>query len=191
MHQNCPGRIMKNSFLGHNLGVSDSAGLRQGPRICLPNKFPGDAEAAHWTSIHVFSSHSDLDEKKKNYDSNELTLRTCILCRLPSPLCGVPCSALEGSGGWQSRVQSRKSQDFPGPVVKKSTCQCREHRCSPWYRKIPRVVWNLCAKQLRPHSRVRDPQLPGPHAAATEVQAPQKKPPQWEARTPQLERSPH
>ena len=65
MHQNHPGRIMKNSFLGHNLGVSDSGRLRQGPRICLPNKFPGDAEAAHWTSIHVFSSHSDLDEKRK------------------------------------------------------------------------------------------------------------------------------
>ena len=60
MHQNHPGRIMKNSFLGHNSG-----GLRQGPRIYLPNKSPGNAEAAHWTSIHVFSSHSDLDEKRK------------------------------------------------------------------------------------------------------------------------------
>ena len=112
MHQNCPGRIMKNSFLGHNLGVSDSAGLKQGPRICLPNKFPGDAEAAHWTSIHVFSSHSDLDEKRKimiamNLPSGPASSADCPAHCVESP--ALLWKAVEGGSQEYSQGSLRTS----------------------------------------------------------------------------------
>ena len=111
MHQNHPGRIMKNSFLGHNLEVSDSGGLRKGPRICLPNKFPGDAEAAHWTSIHVFSSHSDLDEKRKmtvmNLPSGPPSSADCPACCMESP--ALLWKAVQGGSQEYSRRSLRTS----------------------------------------------------------------------------------
>ena len=53
-----------------------------------------------------------------------------------------------------------------------STCQCRGHRFDPWSRKIPDSLGQL-----------------GPWATPTETML-QEKPPEWEARTPQLEISP-
>lgn len=34
---------VKRQMVGPSHGVSDSVGLRQGPRLCVPNKFPGAA----------------------------------------------------------------------------------------------------------------------------------------------------
>ena len=78
------------------------------------------------------------------------------------------------------------------------TCQCRRHRFYPWSGKIPHATeWlSLVPQLLSLCSRVQEPQLLSPCAhlltsACLRACAQQKEtPPQWEACTPQLERTP-
>ena len=65
----------------------------------------------------------------------------------------------------------------PGSSGQESACWCRGHGFDPWYRKTPHSMeqLSLCAPPTEAHT---------PRAFA-----PQEQPPQWEARTPQAERT--
>ena len=85
-----PRGIVKNSLLGPNSSVSDSVGLRRGPRICLSNKFPGDVEAAGQTSKPYVLQSLWSWWVKKTYDSNELTLQDLQPRQIPQLIAWSP-----------------------------------------------------------------------------------------------------
>ena len=83
------------------------------------------------------------------------------------------CQLLKRTGGLPWWLSGRES-----------TCQCRRHRFDPWSRKSPHAV-----EQLSTCPRAWEPQLLS--LRALEPVPYNEKPPQWEARAPRLESSPH
>ena len=79
----------------------------------------------------------------------------------------------------ENRYNSKANRGLPWwSSGYESTCQCRGHRFNPWSRKIPHAAGQLSLRAATTEARV-----PGAHAPQ------QEKPPQWEARAPQLEKA--
>ena len=80
-----------------------------------------------------------------------------------------------------------RKKSFPGGSgVKESICQCRRRGFDPWCRKIPRC-WATKPMHYNFWARV----LWRLKSTCPRARTPQEKPPQWEARVSQLQRSPH
>ena len=88
-------------------------------------------------------------------------------------------------GNWIKKSNQRLPWWFSG---EESECQCKRHGSNHWSRKIPRVAEQLSPQLLSLCSRAWKPQLLKPMCPRAHAQQ-QEKPPQWEARTPQLEHS--
>lgn len=104
-----PREIVNHSLLDPNSRVLDSVGLGQGPRICLSNKFPDNAETADLTSdLCILQSFLPWWEGKNYYSKYELTLQDPQLPADPPAYCReppAPDQKVEGNAGSQSRVQ--------------------------------------------------------------------------------------
>ena len=71
---------------------------------------------------------------------------------------------------------------------KEPACQCRRHGFNPWSGKIPLTSEQLCATATGPSLQSLATAMTMSHSPFTPQQ---KKPPQWEARAPQLDCSPY
>ena len=121
--------------------------------------------------IHVIQSNSTNIWKSTNY-VNMLNVQRSINLHTFQ---GFPSS----SSWWLSS--------------KESACQCRGHGFCPWSRKIPYTAEQLisCTTTTEPVLQSPGTTTAEPTCWTTEACAPQQeKPPQWEARAPQLESSP-